>query len=60
VNRRDQRFAELLAAHGPGLGRVVQSYARPADQDDLAQEISLALWTALSAPSAPWARSPPR
>jgi RNA polymerase sigma-70 factor (ECF subfamily) len=26
---------------------VVASYARPADQDDLAQEISLALWTAL-------------
>jgi RNA polymerase sigma factor (sigma-70 family) len=47
VTTRDQRFADLLAAHGPGLGRVVQSYARPADQDDLAQEISLALWAAL-------------
>jgi len=33
--------------HGLALGRVAQSYARPADQDDLAQEIALAIWHAL-------------
>ncbi|HVV52653.1 MAG TPA: sigma-70 family RNA polymerase sigma factor [Polyangia bacterium] len=44
---KEARFAELLRVHGPGLGRVAASYARPADQDDLAQEISLAIWNAL-------------
>ncbi len=43
----DQRFADLMREFGPPLGRVVASYARPADQDDLAQEISVALWNAL-------------
>ncbi len=36
-----------MGEHGPGLSRVVQSYARPGDQDDLAQEIALAIWNAL-------------
>jgi RNA polymerase sigma-70 factor, ECF subfamily len=47
VKDKEARFAELLRMHGPGLGRVAASYARPADQDDLAQEISLAIWNAL-------------
>jgi RNA polymerase sigma factor (sigma-70 family) len=47
VRQKDAWFAELLRAHGPGLGRVAASYARPADQEDLAQEISLAIWNAL-------------
>jgi RNA polymerase sigma-70 factor (ECF subfamily) len=47
VTDKRARFADLLRLHGPGLGRVAASYARPADQDDLAQEISLAIWNAL-------------
>ncbi|HVY48986.1 MAG TPA: sigma-70 family RNA polymerase sigma factor [Minicystis sp.] len=41
-------FTRLMAQHGPGLSRVVASYARPgADHDDLAQEVALAIWRAL-------------
>ena len=29
------------------MGRIAASYARPADQDDLRQEISIAIWNAL-------------
>jgi RNA polymerase sigma-70 factor (ECF subfamily) len=47
VNRKERRFAELLRQYGPGLGRIAASYARPADQDDLRQEISIAIWSAL-------------
>jgi RNA polymerase sigma factor (sigma-70 family) len=47
VNRRERRFAALLEEHGPGLGRIAASYARPADQDDLRQDISIAIWNAL-------------
>jgi RNA polymerase sigma factor (sigma-70 family) len=47
VNRKERRFADLLRQHGPGLGRIAASYARPADQDDLRQEVSLAIWNAL-------------
>jgi RNA polymerase sigma-70 factor (ECF subfamily) len=44
----EDRFAELMRAHGPGLSRIVQSYARPgADQADLEQEVALAIWRAL-------------
>ncbi len=49
VNADDARFAELLRQYGSALGRVVAAYARPADQDDLAQEIAVALWNALPA-----------
>jgi RNA polymerase sigma-70 factor (ECF subfamily) len=49
VRQKEARFRELLREHGPGLGRVVASYARPADQDDLGQEVSIALWNALDA-----------
>jgi RNA polymerase sigma-70 factor (ECF subfamily) len=47
VNPKSRRFAELLRQHGAALGRVAASYARPADQDDLRQEIALAIWNAL-------------
>jgi len=40
-------FAETLKKYEGVLGRVVASYARPSDQDDLAQEIAIALWHAL-------------
>jgi RNA polymerase sigma-70 factor, ECF subfamily len=41
------RFQRIVREHGPGISRVVQSYARPADQDDLAQEVALAVFLAL-------------
>jgi RNA polymerase sigma-70 factor (ECF subfamily) len=42
------RFERILREHGPALSRVVASYAKPgADQDDLGQEVALALWRAL-------------
>lgn len=45
---RQAQFARMQAAYGPALGRVVRSYARPgADQEDLAQDVALALWRAL-------------
>jgi RNA polymerase sigma factor (sigma-70 family) len=44
---REAQFARLWQEHGPAIGRVIASYARPgADQADLAQDIALALWTA--------------
>ena len=47
MNPKEERFAELLRQYGPGLGRIAASYARPADKDDLRQEISIAIWKAL-------------
>lgn len=46
VDSAETRFAELMKTYGPALGRVVASYARPSDQDDLAQDIAMALWNA--------------
>jgi RNA polymerase sigma factor (sigma-70 family) len=44
----ERRFDGLMAAHGPGLGRLASSYARrPGEREDLLQEIALAIWTAL-------------
>ncbi len=44
----EQRFERIRRDFGPALYRVVKSYARPgADQEDLAQEVSIALWRAL-------------
>lgn len=41
-------FARLLAAHGAGLARVARVYARsPAEAADLAQDLAVAIWTAL-------------
>jgi RNA polymerase sigma-70 factor, ECF subfamily len=47
VTPKARRFADLLRQHGPGLTRIAASYARPPDQDDLRQEISIAIWNAL-------------
>ena len=45
---RARAYAQLMQAHGPGLSRVIAAYARPgADQDDLGQEVALAVWQAL-------------
>jgi RNA polymerase sigma factor (sigma-70 family) len=46
VGSAETRFTELMKTYGPALGRVVASYARPSDQDDLAQDIAMALWNA--------------
>lgn len=44
----EARLARVLRAHGPPLSRLVASYARsPAEREDLAQDVALALWTAL-------------
>lgn len=44
----DERFRELMALHGPALGRLAGSYTRTlGDRDDLFQEIALAIWQAL-------------
>lgn len=44
----DDRFHRLMAAHGPALRRLAQSYGRDAaDADDLFQDISFAVWRAL-------------
>ncbi len=41
-------FKATLQSHGPMLGRIVASYeADPAQQQELLQEVSLALWQAL-------------
>lgn len=43
-----RRFDELIAAHGPSVGRVAGLYARgAAERADLAQEIWFGVWRAL-------------
>ena len=45
---RARTFTDWTRAHGPALRRVASSYAHaPAEQDDLLQQIALALWQAL-------------
>lgn len=45
---RTERFRRIREQYGSALARVVRSYAQPgADQEDLAQDIALALWNAL-------------
>jgi RNA polymerase sigma factor (sigma-70 family) len=44
----DQDFEQVLREHGPLLSRIAASFeARPAERDDLLQEITLAIWRAL-------------
>jgi RNA polymerase sigma-70 factor, ECF subfamily len=44
----DARFADVLREHGAMLSRIAAAYeARPAQRDDLLQEIAVALWRAL-------------
>ena len=44
----DDRFERIVRAHGPALRRIAAAWERdPASQEDLVQEILLALWRAL-------------
>jgi RNA polymerase sigma-70 factor (ECF subfamily) len=43
---RDGDFAAWLAPHLPMLHRTARAFAQPADQHDLLQEMTLALWKA--------------
>jgi len=42
----DRDFADWLAPHLPMLHRTARAFADPADQHDLLQELTLALWKA--------------
>ncbi|MEO1267421.1 MAG: sigma-70 family RNA polymerase sigma factor [Myxococcota bacterium] len=45
---RSATYARIRAEHGSGIARLVRGYAsRREDQEDLLQEIALALWRAL-------------
>lgn len=47
-NKHKKRFSKVLEEHGNSLQRVAYSYSRTAhEQEDLEQEIALALWNAL-------------
>lgn len=47
VSERGSRVLALLAEYGSALRRLARVYARdPADQDDLVQEIAMAVWRA--------------
>jgi len=44
-----ERFETIAREYGPALARLAATYARErADQDDLLQEILVAIWRALS------------
>jgi RNA polymerase sigma factor (sigma-70 family) len=44
----ERQFERIMNAHGPSVLRLVSVYASdPASRQDLAQDIALALWTAL-------------
>lgn len=48
VESRQARYERIRNEYGPALARVIRSYARSgSDEDDLAQDIALALWNAL-------------
>ena len=42
----DREFADWLAPHLPMLHRTARAFADPADQHDLLQELTVALWKA--------------
>ena len=46
MSRTEDDFADWLAPHLPMLHRTARAFAQPADQHDLLQELSLALWKA--------------
>lgn len=46
MDGRDQVFREWMAAHLGVLMRIARSFADPADQPDLLQELMLAVWKA--------------
>lgn len=48
VESRKARYERIRNEYGPALARVIRSYARSgSDEEDLAQDIALALWNAL-------------
>ncbi len=46
MNRAQNDFADWLGPHLPMLHRTARAFAYPADQHDLLQELTLALWKA--------------
>lgn len=46
MGRTEDDFADWLAPHLPMLHRTARAFADPADQHDLLQELTLALWKA--------------
>jgi RNA polymerase sigma-70 factor (ECF subfamily) len=46
MGRTEDDFADWLAPHLPMLHRTARAFAIPADQHDLLQELTLALWKA--------------
>lgn len=46
MGREQDDFADWLAPHLPMLHRTARAFADPADQHDLLQELTLALWKA--------------
>ena len=44
LGRSDEAFAAWLAPHLPALGRISRAFARDADQHDLLQELTVAVW----------------
>ncbi|MBO9547702.1 RNA polymerase sigma factor [Caulobacter sp.] len=46
MGRTKDDFANWLAPHLPMLHRTARAFAQPADQHDLLQELTLALWKA--------------
>ena len=46
MGRADDNFADWLAPHLPMLHRTARAFADPADQHDLLQELTVALWKA--------------
>ena len=46
MGRHDDNFANWLGPHLPMLHRTARAFAEPADQHDLLQELTLALWKA--------------
>ena len=46
--KHKEKFLELMEAYGPAIRRLAHVYMQSAaDQDDLFQEIALAIWTAI-------------
>ncbi len=46
MGRTEDDFADWLAPHLPMLHRTARAFAAPADQHDLLQELTVALWKA--------------
>ena len=49
MDRRDEQFGEWMRAHLGVLHRISRTFAEPADQHDLLQELMIAAWKAMPA-----------